>query len=48
MVGYVLEGEMILELEGKPTKTLKAGDSALIEPRQVHEGINTGSVPVKA
>jgi quercetin dioxygenase-like cupin family protein len=27
---------------------LKAGDAILIEPRQVHEGINKGNVPVKA
>jgi quercetin dioxygenase-like cupin family protein len=35
-------------LEGQPTKILKPGDPVLIEPRQVHEGINKGSVPVKA
>jgi len=48
LVGHVLEGELTLELEGQPTKTVKAGESVLIEPGQVHEGINRGSVPVKA
>jgi quercetin dioxygenase-like cupin family protein len=48
LVGYVLEGELTLELQGQPTKIVKAGESVLIEPRQVHEGINKGSVPIKA
>jgi quercetin dioxygenase-like cupin family protein len=48
LVGNILEGELTLELEGQPTKILKAGDSVLIEPGQVHEGINTGNVPIKA
>lgn len=48
LVGYILEGELSLELEGQATRTLRAGDSVHIAPRQIHEGINTGSVPVKA
>jgi quercetin dioxygenase-like cupin family protein len=48
LVAYILEGELTLELEEHPTKLLRAGDSVLIEPHQVHEGINTGSVPVRA
>ncbi len=48
LVGHILEGELTLVFDGKPTKTLKAGESLLIEPLQVHEGINNGSVPVKA
>ena len=48
LVGYVLQGELTLETEGQPTKILKVGDSALIEPGRVHEGINKGSVPMKA
>ena len=48
LVAHMLEGELALELDGKPTKLLKAGDSFLIEPHQVHEGINKGSRPVKA
>jgi quercetin dioxygenase-like cupin family protein len=48
LVGYILEGELTLELEGKPTKTVKAGEAVLIEPLQVHEGLNKGSVPIKA
>jgi quercetin dioxygenase-like cupin family protein len=48
LVGYVLEGELTLEQDGQPTKTVKAGETVLIEPRQVHEGINRGRVPVRA
>jgi quercetin dioxygenase-like cupin family protein len=36
LVGYILEGELTLELEGQPTKIVKAGEAVLIEPRQVH------------
>ena len=48
LVGYVLEGELTLELQGQPTKTVRAGESVVIEPGQVHEGINKGTVPIKA
>jgi quercetin dioxygenase-like cupin family protein len=48
LVAQILEGELTLELEGQPTKTVKAGEAVLVEPRQVHEGINKGGVPIKA
>jgi quercetin dioxygenase-like cupin family protein len=48
MVGYILEGTMDLEVEGKPTQILKAGDSAMVEGGKMHEGINRGRVPIKA
>jgi quercetin dioxygenase-like cupin family protein len=48
LVGYILEGVLTLELEGQPTKIVKAGEAVLIEPLQVHEGFNKGSVPIKA
>jgi quercetin dioxygenase-like cupin family protein len=48
IVGQIIEGELTLELEGQPTKIVRAGESVLIEPRQVHEGINKGTVPIKA
>jgi quercetin dioxygenase-like cupin family protein len=48
LIGQILEGELTMEQEGKPTMVLRAGDPVLIEPGQIHEGINTGSVPVKA
>ena len=48
LIGHVVEGELTLELEGEATKIVKAGESVLIPPRQVHEGFNKGTVPVKA
>ena len=44
---FVQEGAIVLEAEGKPTVTLKAGDYFYIAPGQIHEGTNTGSVPAK-
>jgi quercetin dioxygenase-like cupin family protein len=45
---WILEGELTMEQEGKPTIVLRAGDSVFVEPGQIHEGINTGNMPVKA
>ncbi len=45
---HVEEGELTLEHEGKPTKTYKAGESFVVEPGKIHEGINKGSAPIKA
>jgi len=45
---YILEGSMVLELEGKPPVTLKPGDSGHVVPRQVHDDKNAStSKPVK-
>jgi quercetin dioxygenase-like cupin family protein len=48
LVGQVLEGELTLEQEGLPTRTYRAGDSIMIKPGQIHEGINTGKTPIRA
>jgi quercetin dioxygenase-like cupin family protein len=42
-VGYVLEGTIVLEQEGKPTVTLGAGKTFLIPPGTVHNATNSGS-----
>ena len=44
---FVLEGTIALEIEGKPTATLKAGDAFHIPTGKVHQAINNGSVPAK-
>jgi quercetin dioxygenase-like cupin family protein len=44
---FVAEGTILLEVEGKPNATLKAGDSFTIAPGQIHQGINNGSTPAK-
>jgi quercetin dioxygenase-like cupin family protein len=47
LVVYVLEGTLALETEGRPRTTYKPGDSFYVDAGKVHQGINTGSVPVK-
>jgi quercetin dioxygenase-like cupin family protein len=44
---FVLEGTISLEVEGKPTATLKAGDVFHIPAGKVHQGINNGSASAK-
>ena len=45
---YILEGSMVLELDGQPPVTLKPGDSGHVMPRQVHDDKNASSSrPVK-
>ena len=41
-VGYVLEGTVVLEQEGKPTATLGAGQAFLIPAGMVHNATNSG------
>jgi quercetin dioxygenase-like cupin family protein len=42
-IGYVLEGTILLEQEGKPNVTLGAGKTFLIPPGTVHNATNSGS-----
>lgn len=41
--GYVLEGTSMIEVEGEPPKTLKAGDSYMIPAGKVHDAKAHGS-----
>jgi len=41
-IGYILEGKIALELEGKPTVTLGVGQTFVIPMGAVHNAINTG------
>ncbi len=43
----MLEGSLVLEREGQPTETVKAGDHFYVAPGQIHQGINKGTVPAK-
>jgi len=36
--GYVLEGEMVLVVQGQPDKLVKAGESYLVPAGAVHDG----------
>ena len=45
-LAYVLSGSMVLEREGQPTVTVKAGD-AIKNESAIHNAKNTGKTPVK-
>jgi|ERR1019366_7193319 quercetin dioxygenase-like cupin family protein len=45
---HVEEGTLTLDYEGKPSTDYKPGDSVVVEPGKVHEGINKGNTPIKA
>jgi quercetin dioxygenase-like cupin family protein len=44
---YVIEGEVVLKLDGEPDRVLKAGDSFQIPPGVVHDACVTNGSPVK-
>lgn len=46
--GYVLDGEVLMIVEGQPDRRLKAGDSFVIPPGAKHDVKSVGSVPAKA
>jgi quercetin dioxygenase-like cupin family protein len=46
-LGYVVEGTLLLEVDGKPPVTLKAGDVFFVEAGKVHDGKNVGKTPAK-
>ncbi len=46
---YILEGSLILEIEGKSPVTYKAGETWYLPPKQVHYSKNvSATAPVKA
>jgi quercetin dioxygenase-like cupin family protein len=46
-VGYVLDGTIVVEQEGKPSVTLNAGQTFLIPAGTVHNATNPGSTPAR-
>ncbi len=46
-VGYVMEGTLLLEVQGKPPVTLKAGDVFFVEAGRPHDGTNEGVTTTK-
>lgn len=46
-MGYVLEGTLQLEIQGKPPVTLKAGQAFFVPANTVHDGKNVGKGPLK-
>ena len=47
LAGYILEGTLVLEHEGRPTATYQAGEAFYVDAGKIHYGINSGNVPVK-
>src|ERR1700753_4180586 len=47
LTGYVLEGTLTLEHEGRPTKTYKAGEAFDVEAGKIHTGINDTAAVLK-
>ena len=46
-IGYVLEGSIVLEQEGKPPVTLTAGQTFFIPNGQVHNATNKGATTAR-
>lgn len=42
-VGYILAGVVEMQIEGKPTLTLRAGDGFLMAPRTPHNALDVGT-----
>jgi quercetin dioxygenase-like cupin family protein len=45
--GYVLEGTVVVEIDGQPAKTLKAGEAFIIPAGRVHDARNTSKATAK-
>jgi quercetin dioxygenase-like cupin family protein len=45
--GYVLEGTLTLEHEGRPTTAYKAGEAFYVDAGKIHVGINDSTAPLK-
>jgi len=46
-IGYVLEGEGEVLVDGEPSRKVKAGDAFVISAGKIHDARNSGNVPMK-
>jgi quercetin dioxygenase-like cupin family protein len=46
-IGYILEGTLLVEQDGKPPVTLTAGQTFLIQVGTIHNATNTGPTPAR-
>ena len=46
-ISYVMEGEATLLIDGQAPRTVKAGESFVIQAGVVHDAHNDGAVPIK-
>jgi quercetin dioxygenase-like cupin family protein len=42
-LGYVLAGPLVLEIDGKPARTLQTGEVFMIPPGTIHNARNSGT-----
>jgi quercetin dioxygenase-like cupin family protein len=42
-IGYVLAGPVIVEIEGKPARTLQTGEAFVVPASTIHNARNTGT-----
>ena len=47
-IGYVVEGEMVLRIDGMPEQTVKAGEPYLIPAGVPHDVFNRADKPMRA
>jgi len=46
-LGYVLEGEFEIRVDGQAPKLVKAGDAFMVPANTIHDALNTGSTKGK-
>ena len=46
-MGYLLEGQIELRIDGQPPRIVKAGETFFVPAGLVHDGVNTGSGKAK-
>jgi len=46
-VSYVLDGSVVLEVAGKPDRTVRAGEAFIIPAGVVHNATNKGTTPAR-
>src|SRR5215467_15886953 len=42
-ISVVLEGQLLLEVDGQPARTIKAGEAFMVPANTIHAGKNNGS-----
>jgi quercetin dioxygenase-like cupin family protein len=46
--GYVIEGTIVLQVDGKPPRTVRAGETFFTERGQIHNARNIGTTTARA
>jgi quercetin dioxygenase-like cupin family protein len=46
-IAYVLNGPVVIEIDGKPAKTYQTGEVFMIPPNTIHNARNTGGAVAK-